>query len=180
MSDDRMNSGAEQSTPPSVEDLSADGAAIERVEIDPAGQLVVHLAGADEPLTDATVARCFPWSLPGEYVSVLDADGKEIALLRTLDDLDDASRGVIERQLATRIFNPRIRRVVEFKHEFGITEITAETDRGTVTFQVRNRHDVRTLSLTRALFRDADGNVYELADLDQLDPTSRKRLEHYF
>jgi len=163
------------------EDYPASGrAAIERVEVDEAGRLVVHLAGSDEPIVDARVTRCFPWSLPQRYVSVLDAEGEEIALLETLDELNEACRRVVERQLATKIFNPVIRRVTDHKHEFGITSVTAETDRGTVTFQVRSRDDVRMLSPTRALFRDADGNIYELSDVTRLDAASRRRLEHYF
>ena len=181
--DVRMNQDATSNTdaPGETDGAAARGeATIERFEVDEAGRLVVHLAGAAEPLVDAKVARCFPWSLPQRYVSVVDADGKEIALLETLDELDEPSRRVVAQQLATRIFNPVIRRVVAHKHEFGITSITAETDRGPVTFQVRGRDDVRTLSATRALFRDADGNVYELPDLAALDPASRKHLEHYF
>jgi hypothetical protein len=166
--------------PPQGAAGGADGATIERVEVDAAGRLVVHLAGRDEPLVDAKVARCFPWSLPGRYVSILDKDGKEIALLETLEGLNEQSRRVVQEQLATTVFNPVIRRVIGHKHEFGITSITAETDRGTVTFQVRSRDDVRTLSPTRALFRDADGNVYELPDVTRLDAASRKHLEHYF
>ena len=153
---------------------------IERLEVDEAGRLVVHLAGRDEPVVDAKVTRCFPWSRPERHVAVVDADGKEIALLETLDELSEANREIAEQQLARRIFNPVIRRISGHKHEFGVTSITAETDRGTVTFQVRSRDDVRMLSATRALFRDADGNVYELPDVTALDPVSQKRLEHYF
>jgi len=163
------------------EDCPASGrAAIERVEVDEAGRLVVHLAGGGEPVVDARIARCFPWSLPRRYVSVLNAEGQEIALLETLDDLNEESRRVVERQLATRIFNPVIRRVTDHKHELGITSVEAETDRGTVMFQIRGRDDVRMLSPTRALFRDADGNIYEVSDVTKLDAASRRRLEHYF
>ena len=167
--------------PLSVEEVGgASGAAIERIEVDAAGRVVVHLAGRDEPVTDARVARCFPWSLAEQYVSVLDAEGNEIALLETLEGLDETSRAVVDAQLAGHIFNPVIRRVISLRHEFGITEIRAETDRGLVTFQIRSRDDVRTLSATRALFRDADGNVYELPDLNALDPASRRLLDRYF
>jgi hypothetical protein len=153
---------------------------VERIERDAAGQLVVHVAGRDEPLVDAKVARCFPWSLPERYVSLLDKEGKEIALFETLDGLDGDSRRIVEEELTDKVFNPVIRRILDHKHEFGVTSIEAETDRGVVTFQVRSRDDVRTLSPTRALFRDADGNVYELPDLTKLDPASRKHLDHYF
>ena len=151
-----------------------------RVEREASGELTAEIPGRDEPVRDAKVARCFPWSIPNSYISVRDADGKEVALLETLDELDRESWQVVEHELSRRIFNPRIRRVSSMKREFGITSMTAETDRGEVTFQIRSRDDVRVLSPTRALFRDVDGNTYELPDLGALDPASRKRLEHYF
>jgi hypothetical protein len=156
-------------------------ARIERVERTGAGELVVYLAGRKEPHKDACVARCFPWTLPDTYLSVRDKNGKEIALLKSLDELPDHdSREVIEGQLREMIFNPKIRRVLEWKHEFGVTRIRCETDRGEVTFQIRSREDVRILSPIRALLRDVDGNTYELADLSQLDPASQKHFMHFF
>jgi hypothetical protein len=150
------------------------------IERDSARSLVVHLSGAAEPVREAKVARCFPWSVPGRYIAVRDKDGKEIALLETLDELDPASRRVVEEELQESIFNPKIHRLLDFKREFGITSITADTDRGEVTFQIRSRDDVRVLSSRRALFRDADGITYELADLGALDPVSQRRLRQYF
>jgi len=151
-----------------------------RIERDAAGLLVVHIAGRDERIEDARVARCFPWSSPDKHISIRTHEGKEVAIIETLGELDHKSRRVVKEELAKRIFNPRIRRVVKVKREFEVTSITAETDRGEVTFQIRSRDDVRVLSPTRALFRDVDSNTYELADLNALDPASRKHLEEYF
>jgi len=152
---------------------------IRRIERRPDGTLAVELAGRAEPATEAKVARCFPWSLPGRYVSILNKDGEELALLESLEQLPPDSRRIVEEELSAVVFNPRIRRVLSRKDEFGITSITAETDRGEVTFQVRSEDDVRSLSATRVLFRDADGNVYEVADITRLDRASRKHLERY-
>ena len=144
------------------------------------GRLAVHLEGREEPIEDARVARCFPWSLPEAYVSVRNSDGKEIALLRSLDELDSSGRKLIEEELRDKIFNPKILKVVEYKHEFGVTSIKVETDRGVVAFQIRSRDEVRVLSPVRALFRDVDGNTYELTDLSALDPVSQKYFQDYF
>ncbi len=159
---------------------TASGGAVKAVRRNEAGQLVVYLDGRGEPVVDARVARCFPWSLPEAYIAIRDKDGKELALLKTLEELDPQSRQVVHEELADKIFNPKIHRISDHRSEFGVISITATTDRGEVTFQIRSRDDVRLLSKTRALFRDADGNVYELADLDALDPASRKWLEEYF
>ena len=144
------------------------------------GQLVADVEGRDGPIEDARIARCFPWTLPSHYVSLRDKDGKEVVLLKTLDELDAASRQVVEQELREKVFNPRITRVVDYRNEFGVVSITAQTDRGEVTFQIRSRDDVRMLSDTRGLFRDADGNIYELADLNAIDPSSRKYLQEFF
>jgi len=158
----------------------AENGIIEKVSRNEIGQLVANVKGREVPVVDARVARCFPWSLPDRYIAIRDKDGKELALLDTLAELDAASRTVVEQELDDKVFKPAITRVVDHKSEFGVTSITVETHRGRVTFQIRSREDVRVLSPTRALFRDADGNTYELADLDALDSASRKILADYF
>ena len=150
---------------------------VERTE---AGQIVVQLSGRKDPVTDAKVVRCFPWSVPDSYVSIHTSEGKEAAMIKSLDVLDETSRMVVEEELRDKVFNPKILRITDFKDDFGVTSITAETDRGSVTFQIRTRDDVRVLSATRALFRDVDGNTYELADLTALDNPGRKYIERYF
>jgi hypothetical protein len=126
------------------------------------------------------VARCFPWSLPDQYISIRTAEGKEICLLNTLDELDEPSRACVQQELQDKIFNPRILRVETFRSEFGVVNMTAQTDRGVVTFQIRSRDDVRQLSPARALLRDVDGNTYEVHDLHALDAASQKHLLQYF
>lgn len=153
---------------------------IDRIVRTPAGQLHVFLHGQDAPVADARLARAFPWSVPGGYYSVRTSDGKEVALLKSLDELDPASRVIALQELSQKVFNPRIRGVVDHQNDFGVSSITADTDRGRVTFQIRSRDDVRMLSATRALFRDADGNVYELVDLAALDAHSRNLLQEFF
>lgn len=157
-----------------------DGSAVESLEANELGQIVLRLRRRAEALVDVRVARCFPWSLPETYVSILDKDGKEVALLRELDGLPPQARELIRRELHDKAFNPRIQRVLSCKSEFGVTSITTATDRGEVTFQIRSRDDVRILSARRAIFRDADGISYELPDLDALDPASKKYMQDFF
>jgi hypothetical protein len=154
--------------------------AVRRVERNKAGNLVVTLPGREEPVAEARVARCFPHSIPDRFVSIRDKDGKEVALLDRLDALDPSSRALVEQEIHDKIFTPRITRILSHKDEFGVASITADTDRGRVTFQIRSRDDVRVASSARAFFRDADGNVYEVPDVRALDRASQKVLLEYF
>jgi hypothetical protein len=151
-----------------------------RVRRNSRGELEVHLDGREAPLANVKVARCFPWSLQSQYISIRDKDGKEVALLEDLQQLDAQSRGVIQEELAARFFVPKITRITDYRAEFDIIYISAATDRGEVTFQIRSRDDVRILSGRRAIFRDVDGNIYEIPDFHALDRVSQKYLERYF
>lgn len=153
---------------------------VDRIERDSRGVLKAYMADAADPIENVCVSRCFPWTLSDGYISIYRKDGGEIALLETLDELDADSRRVVEEELHSMVFTPRIERVIDHKREFGVTFIKAETDRGEVTFQIQSRDDVRVLSPARALFRDADGNTYELADLNALDAQSRRAMLQYF
>lgn len=153
---------------------------LKKLERDGRSELRAYLEGRDEPELDVKVARCFPWSLQEGYVSVRNKEGKEIALLTDLDGLDPETRQIIERELRDKVFVPKIRRITRYTAEFDVVYISAETDRGKVTFQIRNRDDVRVLSTRRALFRDVDGNIYEVEDISALDRASQKHIEQYF
>ena len=163
-----------------IERPNAETPSIRRIEINSDCELVVHLSGDGEPIVAATLAKCFPWTLPESYISVRTAEGREIALLRSLDELDPGSRDVVDAELRDKNFNPKILRILRYDHEFGISSISAETDRGGAVFQFRGREDVQFLSPTRILFRDVDGNTYEVPDTAALDPASKRHLNRHF
>jgi hypothetical protein len=177
-----------ENTPDAAGQQNAPQAVIEKVSRDGLGNLEVRVKGRADPAKDARVSRCFPWSLPDTYISIRDNDGKEITMLHSLAELDSNSRAVVEEELRDKVFNPIILRVVEHKRDFGasskrdfgVRALTVETDRGEVTFHIKSRDDVRILSPVRALFRDPDGNVYEVPNLAALDEHSRQVMEEYF
>ena len=163
-----------------MSDEQENSAALRKLERNSRGELVAHLAGRDEPVANVTVAQCFPWTVRDRLISVRDKEGKELVLLRGLDAIDPASREIIQDELRDKFFVPKVRRILDYNAEFGVVSISAETDRGEVMFQIRNRDDVRLLSPVRALFRDVDGNVYEVEDFSALDRSSRRDLEQFF
>lgn len=76
------------------------------------------------------VARCFPWSEPGRFVSLRDADEEEVALVRDLADLDPGSRKVLEDALVEAGFLLEVVGVDAIEEEIEIRCFRVRTRQG--------------------------------------------------
>ena len=123
--------------------------------------------------------RGFPISDPDRWISICDAQGRELAYVEDLSALPAETRSVLERDLARREFVPLIRRILSVPADTEPTQWEVETDRGATRFMLNTGDDVRRLSADRALVIDSQGVRYLVDDLSQLDATSRRILERY-
>jgi hypothetical protein len=143
---------------------------------DDEGRLVLGRPGhADE--VDVRIRRCFPWSRPDHHLSIRDADGRELLLIASLESLPPDQRRAIRRWLADTSFIPRITSVDSIDTRLGHQQWKVQTDRGPAEFRVQEREDIRPLPDQRFRIKDADGNVYELPGLEELDADSREAVE---
>ena len=143
---------------------------------DDQGRLVLRRPG-QEDVVDVRLRRAFPWSKPTEFVSVRDAEGKELLLIESLEPVDVGRRKIIEAWLESASFIPRIVSVEDVDVRFGYQQWKVRTDRGPAEFRVQEREDIRFLPDGRFRIKDADGTVYEMASLSQLDEPSRRAVE---
>lgn len=121
--------------------------------------------------------RLFPVSRTDQYITLLDADGTEVAVIRSLSDLDGASRQVIVRSLDDYYLVPHILRILSVTDKYGNLHWEVETDRGIKSFDIRNRnHDIKAYSTGYVRVRDADDNRYIIDDYKKLDRHSRSFL----
>ncbi len=157
--------------------VDADTGRIERVDL-----YLVRLIRADgsvlEPLEPR---RLFPFTDPSKYVSLLDSEEKEVALIRDVNELDRDSAKVLEDCFREYYMIPRILRVTDCEDKFGMLKWSVETDRGSVTFRIRNRHsDIKKLYGTkRVIIRDSNDNRYEIRDYTTMDAHSLHLLFSY-
>jgi hypothetical protein len=140
------------------------------------GRLVLSRPG-EADVTDVRLRRAFPWSSPSRYISVRGADGKEILIIEDLADLSPGLRAIVLEYLSSTSLIPRIRRVVNVDMRFGFQQWIVETDRGTTEFRVQEREDIRFMADGRFTVKDADGNLYELPPIADLDEHSRRAIE---
>ena len=125
--------------------------------------------------------RLFPFSNQSMYITLLDENEREVALIRDFEELDDSSRGAIEECFAEYYMIPQIVRLVNSIETFGSLKWEGETDRGKVSFRIRNRHsDIKSFYGTgRVIIRDSNDNRYEIKDYTKLDAHSRRLLFSY-
>ena len=131
-----------------------------------------------EKFTELEVHRLFPRSGGNRYLVLLDSEGEQKAVIRNADNLDPESRKVVLDALEEYYMIPRITKFLKMTDKFRVWMWTAETDRGTLTFEVRNHvTNVKPLYDGRVLIRDANDNRYEIPDWRKLDAKSRRLLE---
>lgn len=140
------------------------------------GQLWARSNGIDRPVF---VRRCFPWSEPGRFVSLRDADEREVALVTDPSGLDEASRQALERALVEAGFVLEVERIVDVDEEVEIRSWSVETRQGPRSFQTRLDDWPREVPGGGFLIRDVAGDLYFIADPEALDAHSRTLLWAY-
>ena len=134
---------------------------------------VLHLTVAGETHDDVKPVRLFPISGKADYVSFVGRKGKEVCLLAHRDGLDDASRRALDEALDAMYYMPKILRIDRIHEMWGITHWETQTDCGYAAFEVVDRDQIRRLPHGRFVIRDADGNRFEIEDVDALDARSQ-------
>ena len=121
--------------------------------------------------------RLFPVSRANNYITLLDEEGVEVAIIKSLMDLNKESLEVIEYSLNDYYLVPHIERILSVSEKNGKIHWVVETERGMKEFDIRNRnHDIRVYSDGRVRVRDSDDNRYIISDYRTLDKHSRHQL----
>lgn len=145
---------------------------------DPHGRLLLTAPDGSEHAGVQPV-RAFPLAAPAEGIALMGTDGHELAWIDRLDDLPEATRNLVEAELASREFMPEIRRLRQVSTFATPSTWTVETDRGETRFILKGEEDIRRLGATALLISDSHGVQYLIRDLSSLDKTSRRLLDRF-
>ena len=133
--------------------------------------------GSDEKLYELEPHRLFPISGLNKYISLLDSEGNERAIIRNIDNLLPESKAALQSALDEYYMIPKITRFVKRYEKFSIWMWTVDTDKGRYTFELRNSLTaIKTLYDGRILIKDGSDNRYEIPDLYKLDKRSIKMM----
>ena len=121
--------------------------------------------------------RLFPISGLDKYISLLDEEDIEIAVIRDVRTLMPESRQNVVDVLNEYYLIPQISEIYKAYEEYGLLKMEVMTDRGKYNFDVKNRNmDIKILYDGRILIKDASDNRYEIPDVSKLDKKSIKMI----
>jgi len=142
------------------------------------GRLVLTDAQGERHV-GVTPVRAFPLSAPGEGLSLVGSDGRELVWIDRVELLAAPARALLEQELAVRDFAPTLLRLHGVS-SFGVPSTwTISTDRGDTTFVLKAEEDIRRLEGGALLIASAHGVQFRIPDVKTLDRASRKLLERF-
>ncbi len=133
----------------------------------------VEAVVAGQTHTVDRLARAFPRSNPDEFVSLMDPEGHEIGIIENPQQLDDASRDLLESELKAIYFIPTIKKIrsVTPKGTGSFWEI--DTDDGEYAFRISGRDALKGDEPPAIEINDENGKRYQIESYWELDPESR-------
>ncbi|BEP34034.1 DUF1854 domain-containing protein [Variovorax sp. V59] len=148
------------------------------LERDAFGRLVLTDAEGERH-EGVTPVRAFPLSAPGEGVSLVGSDGRELVWIDRLEALPPQISALLEQELAVRDFAPTLLKLHRVS-SFGVPSTwTVSTDRGDTSFVLKAEEDIRRLEGGALLIASAHGVQFRIPDVKALDRASRKLLERF-
>ncbi len=142
------------------------------------GKLVLTLP--DGSTREGVVAvRAFPIQTPEHHISLLDADGHEVAWIDDLARVAEPVQSLVREALGEREFMPEVRAILSVS-TFSTPSIwQVLTDRGETSFTLKGDEDIRRLFGNTLLITDSHGIQFLIRDMTALDRDSRRLLDRF-
>jgi hypothetical protein len=122
--------------------------------------------------------RIFPFQYTTQYISVRDAKGEEIGVIRDIQQLDKESRAEMDKELQLRYFLPLVTQIDSIKQKSDLWIWELQTNLGPTRIVMRNLHEhMQYPSANRIILTDINGKRCEIRDWQALDGHSRNQLK---
>ena len=148
------------------------------LERDNRGHLIL-IDAQGERYPDAAPVRAFPLSDPKHAISICDQNGREIVYIDSLDELEQATRAIVEESLAKREFVPMILKILTMPPRTEPAVWHVETDRGVTSFEVESEDSIYRREPRQVSIVDVRGIRYLIPDTKKLDQKSQRVLERF-
>lgn len=143
------------------------------------GKLIYTVDGDAEVHEGVVPVRSFPIAAPDVGIAIVSTDGRELAWIEKLSDLPEATRTLLEEELASREFLPEIKQIKHVSVFASPSTWTVATSRGDATLVLKGEEDIRRIGESALIIADTHGIQFLIRDMNKLDKTSRKLLDRF-
>ena len=123
--------------------------------------------------------RAFPIQSPGQGISLVLHDGKEVAWIDDLAGLPAAIGALLQDELDGREFMPEIAHIASVSSYATPCTWFVKTDRGDTEFVLKDEGDIRRIGDASLLVADNHGIHYLVRNMFTIDKHSRKILDRF-
>jgi hypothetical protein len=123
--------------------------------------------------------RAFPIQAPDQGISMVLADGQEVAWIDDLADLPDPVRSLVQDELEGREFMPEILHIAKVSSFATPCTWHVKTDRGDTEFVLKGEEDIRRIGAASLLVADNHGIHFLVRDMFGIDKHSRRILDRF-
>ena len=142
------------------------------------GFLGLALRGEDHKRVQ--LSRALPFSAPEQYICVADMEGKEIAVLESLDEFEADQKELLEAELGIRYFYPIVTQVKSIKEKMGSYYLDLAIGEYKKTIAVKDiSKNLKQLGGGKIVLTDVDGNRFMIPDVYQIQKKSLQMMEPY-
>lgn len=142
------------------------------------GFLILKLQGQNKGRVE--LKRCYPFSLPDEYICITTLENDELGIVRNINELKKESSEAAKKELFSRYYCPEITSITSLKEKMGHFYIDAVIAGKKKTITVRDiTKSVRLIRGDTLLVTDMDGNRYTCESYSALDSKSHKLIDPY-
>ena len=145
-----------------------------QARLNPMKELEVTVNG--QVYKNVRLVRSFPLSDERRFIVLLDSEGEEIGIIESLDACHPEVQQLFTQLLNDTYLVPVVTKINSLSYAGLVPIWDVETDRGPRRIEMRSRRDLTAIG-TRILFRDADGNRYQIPDYTKLGLRSRRIVE---
>ena len=141
--------------------------------------LILTENGEETRVGPVEAKRAFPFESEDEFIVLEDEKGADRGFIRSLADRSEGERAILGRALEMRYFMPKITKIEKVNDRYGFSYFKVETTSGPTEFTVRDPYKSIVQNGKRLIITDADGNRFEIPDVDALEKKDRKKIEQY-
>lgn len=120
----------------------------------------------------------FPFTQQTQFISLRDENGKEIGIIKDLNDLTKEARALLRKELIRTYLMPVVKDIIQIKEVFGNYRWKVITDRGEKEFYVKGRSEnLAFINDWRIILTDMENCRYEIRDWRILPRRAKIELE---